>query len=171
MYGMEMEFTKIFKELNKRKIKYLVAGGVAVNLHGFVRATADLDIMLLMNDENICRYTALIKELGYKPRVPVKVEEFADKLKRQEWIDEKGMKVFSVYNPKNMMEGMDVMIEEYINFEEAYGRRKIVKTTGVEVPLISIQDLVKLKELAGRGRDLIDIAALKEILREQENSK
>ena len=124
-----------------------------------------------MDDENIGKYIGLIKELAYKPRVPVKVEEFADARKRQEWIDEKGMNVFSVYNPKNMMEGMDVMIKDYIKFDEAYRRRKIVNTSGVDVPLISIQDLIKLKELAGRNRDLMDIDALKEIIREQKNKK
>jgi len=62
------------------------------------------------------------------------------------------------------------MIEEYINFEEAYGRRKIVKQRRGSAVNFNTR-FGKLKELAGRGRDLIDIAALKEILREQENSK
>lgn len=95
------------------------------------------------------------------------MEEFADRQKRRGWIAEKGMKVFSVYNPANMMEGIDVMIEDYIKFDEAYTRRKVINAGGVEVPLISITDLIKLKEQVGRGRDNIDISALKEIIREQ----
>lgn len=162
-----MDFNRIFSELNKKGVKYLVAGGVAVNLHGYVRATADLDIMLLMSDKNISRYIELIKEMGFTSRIPVALEEFANKQKRREWIEEKSMKVFSVFNPANMMEGIDVMIMEYIKFDEAYDRRKIIRTGGVEVPLISIPDLIALKKKAGRGRDLIDVSALKEILREQ----
>ena len=159
-----MDYNRIFSELNKKDVKYLVAGGVAVNLHGYVRATADLDIMLLMSDKNIGKYIELIKEMGFKPRIPVALEEFASKQKRQEWIDEKNMKVFSVYNPANMMEGIDVIIMEYVKFDETYDRRQVIHTGGIEVPLISIPDLIVLKEKAGRGRDLIDVSALKEIL-------
>ncbi len=50
MYG-----ERFFRELAKRKIKYLVVGGVAVNLHGFVRATVDLDIVISFRDANFQR--------------------------------------------------------------------------------------------------------------------
>jgi predicted nucleotidyltransferase len=73
------------------------------------------------------------------------------------------MKVFSVYNPSNVMESIGVMIEDYVKFDEAYDRRRVINTMGVEVPLVSIDDLIKLKEHAGRGRDKIDLDALKEI--------
>lgn len=166
-----MDFNRVFSRLNKKGVKYLVVGGVAVNLHGYVRATADLDIMLLMSDRNIDKYIKLIKEMGLKPRMPVVLEEFADKKKRKKWIDEKNMKVFSVFNPANMMEGIDVMIVEYIKFDKAYSKRKIIHMSGVKVPLISIPDLIALKKKAGRGRDLIDISALKEILREKKKKR
>ena len=163
----KVDFNRKFSELNKKGVTYLVAGGVAVNLHGYVRATADLDIMLLMSDDNIGKYIELIKEMGFKPRIPVVLEDFAHKLKRQEWINEKNMKVFSVYNPANMMEGIDVMIIEYIKFDEAFARRKVIHAGGVEIPLVSIPDLIALKKKADRGRDMIDVSALKEILRAQ----
>ena len=162
-----MDFNRTFSELNKQGVKYLVAGGVAVNLHGYVRATADLDIMLLMSDKNISKYIEFIRGMGFKPRIPVALEEFAKKQKRREWLEKKNMKVFSVFNPANMIEGIDVMIVEYVKFDKAYDRRKVIHAGRVEVPLISIPDLITLKEKAGRGRDLIDVSALKEILREQ----
>lgn len=166
-----MEFLEIFKKLNKKGIKYLVAGGVAVNLHGYVRATADLDIMLLLEEKNVCRYISLIEKLGFKPRMPVSLKDLLSKSKRRKWINKKGMKVFSVYNPKNLMEGMDILIKEYVKFNAAYKRRKVVNIAGTRIPLISIEDLIKLKKCANRGRDLIDIAALKEIKHEQKNKK
>lgn len=45
-------FEKVFRELNKTNVKYLVIGGVAVNLHGYVRFTGDLDLLLLLSKEN-----------------------------------------------------------------------------------------------------------------------
>ena len=43
-------FEKVFRELNKTRVKYLVVGGVAVNLYGYLRFTGDLDLLLLLNN-------------------------------------------------------------------------------------------------------------------------
>ncbi|HBU70156.1 MAG TPA: hypothetical protein DEE98_07225 [Elusimicrobia bacterium] len=166
-----MDFKRIFSELNKRDIKYLVAGGIAVNLYGFVRATSDLDIMLRMSDENVGKLMQLFQELGFKPRVPVNIHDFADKSKRGKWIKEKGMIVFSVYNPKNEMEGIDIMIEEFIDFNKAYEKRVTLMNQGVKVPVVSIEDLIRLKVHAGRVRDLSDVEALKEIINASKKGK
>ena len=46
-------FKEIFKALNKGGVKYIVVGGVAVNLHGYLRATGDLDILVLLETSNL----------------------------------------------------------------------------------------------------------------------
>lgn len=73
------------------------------------------------------------------------------------------MKVFSVYNPSNQLELLDVMTENYIDFEDAYNRKEEVKIGNTKIPIISIDDLIKLKEKAGRLRDTNYIKALKAI--------
>lgn len=75
------------------------------------------------------------------------------------------MKVFSFYNPDNDMEYIDVMIQDYIDFEEAYKARKLIefKSLGIKLKTISIKDLIKLKEIAGRNTDKIDIMSLRKI--------
>lgn len=49
-----LEFTKILKELNKYKVKYIAVGGIAVNLHGIPRMTYDLDLLVKLEDEKSC---------------------------------------------------------------------------------------------------------------------
>ena len=73
------------------------------------------------------------------------------------------MKVFSVYNPSQEIEHIDVLIENLIDFDKAYKTREIVNAGNLKVPVVSIDDLIKLKKISGRKRDEIDIAALKEI--------
>ncbi len=58
-------FEKIFKEFNKTKIKYLVVGGVAVNLYGYARFTGDLDILLLLDKKNLEKMDKIMKKLNY----------------------------------------------------------------------------------------------------------
>ncbi|MBI2996146.1 MAG: hypothetical protein HYY52_05505 [Candidatus Melainabacteria bacterium] len=158
-----MFYEPILKELSEARIKYLVIGGVAINFHGYKRPTHDLDLLILLNEENINKFAVVMRKLHFKPRVPVEIEEIADKAKREKWINEKNMKVFSLYNTDNEIDIVDVMILDYLNFEEAYKNRKIIKIKNFEIPIVSIPDLTKLKQIAGRPRDLIDIKVLSEM--------
>lgn len=159
-----MFYEQVFKKLNKKKVRYLIVGGIAVNLHGFPRVTGDLDIMLDLNDgKSINGFVEVVKVLGFKPKIPVKIENFAILSKRKSWIEEKNMKVFSVYNPSQEIEHIDVLVKNLIDFDKAYKSREIIDVGNLKVSVISIDDLIKLKKVAGRKRDEIDIAALKEI--------
>ncbi len=160
-----MLYEEILKKLHDEKFEYLIVGGLAVNLHGYTRATADLDIILLLCDENIKKFIDVIKPLGYKPRIPVELEDFIKQENRDKWTKEKGMKVFSVYNPKNEFEHIDVLIDYDLNFSNSYKNKVIYTINKIDIPVISIPDLVKLKEKADRIIDRNDIQVLKKIMR------
>ena len=82
-------FRNLFSSLNSDGVKYLVAGGIAVNLYGIERATADLDIVLKLDRENIKRFIEVAKELGLKPKIPVKIDDFADSEKEIDGLKKK----------------------------------------------------------------------------------
>ncbi len=158
-----MFYERIFRELANQKIRYMVIGGIAVNIHGYSRATGDLDIMLSLEKDNLEKLIELLKTLDFIPRIPVKIEELKDPEKVKTWKKEKNLKVFSVYNLDNVFEHIDIMVENYIDFESAYSNREVFTARGIEIPVISIDDLIKLKSIAARKRDQIDIEALQKI--------
>lgn len=158
-----MMFESIFKALEKRRVKYLVIGGIAVNFHGYNRVTGDLDLLVGLDEENLKKFIEAVKSLGWRPRLPVSLEDFTDSEKRKSWIKEKGMKVFSIYNPKKEAEHVDIMTETYLDFDKAYKNKKMISANNIKISLVSIPDLIRLKKIAGRGRDKIDIMALKKI--------
>ena len=155
-----MFYRDIFSELERDGVRYLVAGGVAVVLHGFVRATADLDLIVDLDPGNLSRFLVLMTRRGYLPRVPVRMEDFADEEKRRSWIEEKGMKVFSVFHPQRHGELIDVFVREPFPFAQAYERRLIVEVGGCSVSVVAREDLMALKRAAGRPQDLEDLRAL-----------
>jgi hypothetical protein len=59
-------------------VRYLIVGGLAVVAHGYVRFTADFDVVLDLEAENVQRALGVFKSLGYVPRVPVPIEQFAE---------------------------------------------------------------------------------------------
>lgn len=158
-----MMFESIFRALEKRRVKYLVIGGIAVNFHGYDRVTGDLDLFVGLDEENLKKFIGAVKSLGWRPRLPVSLEDFTDSKKRKSRIKEKGMKVFSIYNPKKEAEHVDIMTETYLDFDKAYKNKKMISANNIKISLASIPDLIRLKKIAGRERDKIDIMALKEI--------
>ena len=73
------------------------------------------------------------------------------------------MKAFLVSNPANVAEHLDVIIDHPVDFSKAYRRRLDIKAGDLKLPLMAIADLIRMKTLAGRQKDLIDIQALKRI--------
>jgi hypothetical protein len=158
-----MFYEEIFKQLNRRHIDYTVVGGVALVMHGVVRLTADLDLMLYLDEKNLNKFIDLMGELGYKPRVPVKARDLADPAKRAYWRQEKNMEVFSFYHPRQAISLIDVFISEPLPYKEIKSRAVHMKIGNLSVPVVSKEDLIKLKKIAGRPQDLEDINALRKL--------
>lgn len=158
-----ISYRQLFVALSEAKIRYLVAGGVAVNLHQVQRATADLDLILHLERENLLHFAKLMSQLGYQPKVPVKGEDFADPVLRQKWITEKNMMVFSFINPKNSYELIDIFVEEPKPFAELDKNKIEIAAFGVTIPVLGIDDLIEIKEKAGRSTDLFDVQQLRRI--------
>ena len=155
-----MFYERVFRALHKHDVRYLVVGGVAVNLYGVLRMTADLDLMVhLTEGDNVTRFVAAMKELGYKPRAPVKPDDFADAQKRQEWIKDKGALVFTWVAPQSY-EQVDVFLHDPIAFEEAYQRKRVVPVADFSITVVSLEDLKKLKQDSGRDKDISDLNQL-----------
>ena len=158
--------TEIFRALDDAEVRYLVVGGVAVVLHGYPRFTADLDLVLDLTPPNALAAIAALQTLGYRPRAPVRVEDFADEDIRASWQEEKGLTVFSLWSPSYPGTEVDLFVEEPFDFREAWARRlDAVLGDGTTVRVVGIDDLRALKASVGRPKDVDDIAQLDAIAR------
>lgn len=155
-------YKDLFVALEKYKIEYLVAGGFAVNFHQVNRATADLDLILHLKNDNVIRFNKMMKDLGYVPRVPVKADDFANKQIRKQWMEEKGMVVFSFIQPHNPLELIDIFVEEPSPYDELEKNKLVVEAFGAKIFVVGLEDLLALKKSAGRPKDLLDIELLRE---------
>lgn len=165
-----MFYEEIFRNLNKKRIDYLVVGGVAFVLHGVVRLTADLDLMISLEEKNISGFVSLMNELGYRPRILVKAEELINAESRNSWLKEKNMKVFSFYHPRQPLGLIDVFIYEPVDYRKAKVNSVRMKIGNLSIPVASVSDLIAMKIISGRRQDLEDIKALKRI-KEYEKKK
>ena len=156
---------QIFRALNTAEVKYLVAGGLAVNAHGYLRFTKDVGFVLRLLPENIKQAFAALAGLGYRPNVPVTGEQFADPKQRQSWIDNSGMQVLQLRSDAHPETPIDIFATEPFPFEEEYQRALIKPLYGeIEVRFVSIPTLIHMKQLADRHQDRIDIENLRLLL-------
>lgn len=132
-------------------------------LHGVVRLTADLDLMLDLGENNLSKFLEVMRSLGYKPKLPVDAREFLDQGKRREWAKKKNMIAFAFVHQKHDYKEIDVFIDEPIPFAEAFGRKKTLTAEGVKINVVSFDDLVALKERSGREQDMKDVKMLREL--------
>lgn len=158
-----MYYEKIFERLNSASVDYVVVGGIALVLHGVVRLTADLDLMVHLTEGNLRKFVHIMNALGYRPRVPVKAEEFVSEENRKGWINDKNMKVFSFFHPESPVSLIDVFVEEPISYDIIKSDAVEIKSGNIPIPVVSIKNLIKLKQISGRPQDIADIRALEEI--------
>jgi hypothetical protein len=156
-------FENLFSSLNKESVKYLVAGGIAVNLYGIERATADIDIVLKVDKENLLKFVKVAKKLGLKPKLPLALDDLLDEEKKKSWIVDKNMVVFSLYDAKNPFFLLDIFVEEPFNFDEVYEERKRIEFEQTIIPLVPIKTLIAMKEKSDRPQDKADAFYLKKI--------
>jgi len=158
-----MLYHEIFKELAKERVKYAVTGGIALMLHGVVRFTADLDLIIELSDANVRHFLSVMKKLGYMPKQPVPADDFGSPAIRQKWAAEKNMVVFTFHHPIRRLELVDVFITEPVPFSEIEENIVQFAAGDVSIPVVSRELLKKLKRLAGRPQDLADIEILDEL--------
>lgn len=163
-----MFYEEVFRKLGEKKIRYAVAGGIALVLHGVVRFTADLDLIIELSAGNLTKFISVMNELGYKPKLPVKAEDFADPGTRERWVAEKGMKVFTFYHPERQINQIDIFVREPLKFDDIEKELVWIKARDVVIPVVSLTHLKMLKRIAGRAQDMADIEAIEELEREDE---
>jgi sugar phosphate isomerase/epimerase len=159
----EHPIEQVLSALNAAGVRYLVVGGVAVVLHGHLRTTADLDLVVSLEPANARGAIQALTGLGYRPRAPVAAERFADATERAAWIAEKGLTVFSLWSDRTPWLEVDLFVREPFDFERAWARRVTVTLDTTTTTVVSLQDLLALKREAARPQDLADIEALEAV--------
>lgn len=159
-------YLEILKGLESAGVRYLVVGGIAVNLHGYTRFTKDLDLILDLHPENARRAIESLQASGLVPRVPVAASDFADTAQRDDWFERRNMLVFQMVDTQDPFCSVDLFVRNPLEFDAAWAQSLVEIISGVPVRVIGIRDLLTMKEAAGRPDDLRDVAALNALLKQ-----
>lgn len=145
------DFKRILADLNDTGVRYVLVGGIALIRHGVVRATRDVDAIIAPGHENLGRVRSLIAAWpATRPDgSPVPAETIAPG------------RTINLSTPHG---DLDLLAERTspLSFTELSARAEIRRVDGIQAPICSLADLVALKRIAGRERDLADLKDLQD---------
>jgi hypothetical protein len=140
------DFREFLRLLDARRVEYLLIGGYAVALHGYPRATVDLDIWVRLDPDNAARIVTALRDFGFdSPLLEERLFLQPDQIVRF------GVPPFRI-ELLTSIAGVD--------FGPCRGRAEILEVDGLTVPVISLADLKINKRAAGRHKDLADLEHL-----------
>jgi hypothetical protein len=156
-------YRDLFQAMNNAGIRYLVVGGVAVNLHGYSRFTGDLDIVMALDADNLEKLAGLMEKRRFAQRLPIDVRLLSDRERVQQWIIDKGMTAYTYIDSTMPQFSLDILVGESLQYPELESHKVVINAGDLPIPVISIDDLIGMKKRANRQKDLEDIAALLEL--------
>ena len=159
---MQSGFIEILNALHDRRVDFVIVGGVAAVLHGGSRVTFDLDVVPSLTPDSWEAAVDLLWGLGARPRVPEPLERIRDVEHVRRWRREKGMLALNFHTPDGGTE-VDLLVGESDALDELKQRAVEVTVDQRTFFVASIDDLISMKQRAGRPQDLLDIAELRRI--------
>lgn len=152
-----MFLLKVVQALEDAKVPYALVGGFAVALHGAVRGTLDIDLILRFSEKRFIAADKALQSIGLRPRLPVTAAEVFRF--REEYIRNRNLHAWSFVHPDRPSEIVDVILTENL----ADVKIKRLKVQDQTVRVISAADLIRMKEKSGRPQDLEDAKALRDL--------
>lgn len=159
-----MFYLELFQNLEVAKIRYMLVGGLAMNLYGVPRSTMDVDIVLAMDQDNLRAFLDMAKQMNMKPVAPVSIGNFLNPVVRKSWVKDKNMVAFGLRPADPSAPTVGVLIDPPLDIEAALKRVNPQNVGGCQVLLASVEDLISLKEKTGRIQDRADIEHLKRLI-------
>ena len=140
------DFSAFLRSLADHRVEYLLVGGYAVGYHGYVRATADIDVWVRMEEHNAERIVAALTDFGFG--VPG--------LSAQSFLDERCLVRMGV--PPFRIEILTSI--SGVTFDACWDERVEDEWDGVRVHVIGLRCLRENKRASGRLQDLADLEQL-----------
>lgn len=158
-----MFYLELFSALTRHHVDYVLIGGLAVSLHGVERATMDVDITVAMTTDNLTQLIEAAKDIQLAPVLPVPLESLGNLELLREWHKERNLEAFALRTPELTGVTVDVLLFPPVEFSGMTQRAEIIDISGTPIRVVSIDDLIALKQASGRPIDMTDVEHLKRI--------
>ena len=149
-----MFLLKICESLSAANINYAVVGGYAVALHGAVRGTVDIDLLIEWQKGQLIAFEKCMNNLGLISKLPIDAEQLFHF--KDDYIKNRNLLAWNFYHPKDMTQQVDLVINYSLRTNDV-----IEKWVGNQsIQILNKKRLIAMKQQAGRPQDIEDIKSL-----------
>ena len=141
------DYKEMLQLLSEEQVDFMIVGAYALGVHGYPRATGDIDIWVKPNDINSGKLYKVLARFG-APLDQIKIDDFS--------------KEGIIFQIGVIPRRIDIITKiDGVTYEEADEDRIIVKVEDLKIPVISLDKLIKNKMSTGREKDELDIKTLR----------
>jgi hypothetical protein len=145
----------------KRRLDYALIGGYALALHGLVRATVDINLVLSLRLQDFESAEAALDGIGLRSRLPVRAQDIIKM--RKEYIENRNLLAWSFVDYNDPTRIVDILISKDLRKLST----RLIPVAGRKIRVVSLQELLKMKLEAGRPQDLVDAQNIEARLNEE----
>jgi predicted nucleotidyltransferase len=146
---LNKDYKEMLECLLEESVRFLLVGAYAVAVHGFPRATKDIDFFVWATPDNAANLMRALTRFG----APLHDISEAD-------LSSEG----TVFQIGNSPRRIDIITNiSGVTFEQAYANKATILIEGMEVPVISLEDLIANKRASARLQDLADVEKLESV--------
>jgi predicted nucleotidyltransferase len=146
---MDTPYEKLLAKLARAEVKFIIVGGVAVALNGFVRTTEDVDILIEASADNVGRLLDELGDFGEGYARELSPADFSDSEGAIRIIEDFPLDVFTIMRAKR--------------YADLVGATKTTRIDDVDVRYLNTEALIALKSNSQRDQDRIDVSALRSL--------
>ena len=147
---------QILRVLGEHSVDYVVVGGVAVQTHGYIRTTQDIDIVPGPDLANLSRLGEALAALGARLHRATRQVDITD----PHVLQRTGLVPLLTIHGRLDLLNIEVTGGTPARYRELRERALEVQLGDTTVPVVALDDLIKMKKAAGRDVDRADIRAL-----------
>jgi predicted nucleotidyltransferase len=137
----------LLRSLNDHSVEYVLIGATAFPVHGYARATLDIDVFIRATPQNAQRTREALTTFGYDLSSVTDEELLTKKILIRQYLVEADIHPFA----------------SGVTFDEVWARRVQDRIGQTPTAFASLDDLIRMKEAAGRPKDLEDLRVLRRL--------
>lgn len=153
-----MFFLDLIKKFEEEKVPYILVGGYALALHGIIRATMDVDLVVNLTEPHLERAEQVLGSLGLQSRIPVTAKEISQF--HEEYRKVRNLIAWSFVDYKDPTRQVDLLIHPPLRSLKS----QLISVHGTKVRVATKKTLLNMKRVANRPEDQLDIARLEEAI-------
>ena len=140
------DYKEILQLLLEEQVDFMIVGAYALGVHGYPRATGDIDVWVKPNNINSKKLYKALARFG-APLGQIQIDEFSTE----------GI----IFQIGVIPRRIDIITKiDGVTYEEADEDKIIVEIEGLKIPVISLEKFIRNKMATGREKDELDIKTL-----------